>query len=120
MALPLTYHGRNLLARRTTTLLTLLVVAAVVATLAWILGFAAALSRSLRVTQDQHLILVLRHGATSESTSALPTEDFNKLSQVAEVARDPASGEPLVSPEMSVQVTCPRLRDGGRTQANVA
>ena len=120
MALPLAYHWRNLFARRNTTLLTVLVIAAVVATLAWITGFGFALLRSLRVASDEHLLIVMRRGSTSESSSALPVAEYNKLMQVRGVAVDPATGEPLISPETLVQVSLPRLRDRGRTEANVA
>lgn len=120
MALPLSYHYRHLLVRRTTTGLTVLVVAAVVSTLAWMLGFAAALGASLSVSSDRDKLIVLKPGATAESNSAIAIEDYNKLSQLADLARDPDSGDALLSPEMLVQVSLPRLRDAGRTRANVA
>ncbi len=120
MALPLGYHWGNLFVRRTTTVLTVLVVAAVVGALAWILGFAAALRGSLAVASDKYKVIVIRRGSSSESTSAIPPADFNKLTQLTGVARDPTTGQALLSPEMLVQVNLPRLRDGGRTAANVA
>jgi putative ABC transport system permease protein len=120
MALPLKYHWRHLWERRTSTLLTLLVVAAVVSTLVWMLGFAQALRRSLSMANDERKLIVLRRGATSETNSAIPVSDYNKLTQVAGLLRDPSSDRPLLSPEMVVQVSLPRLRDGGRTSANVA
>ena len=120
MALPFTYHWRNLFVRKTTTLLTVLVIAAVVGTLTWVLGFGAALTSSLAVAGDEQTIIVIRHGANSEGASAVPVADFNKLNQLADLARDPASDQPLLSPEMLVQVSLPRLRDRGRTSANVA
>ncbi len=119
MALPLTYHWRHLLVRRTTSLLTMAVVAAVVAALTWILGFAFALRTSLAVARDDHKLMVLRRGSTSESMSAIPVADYNKLIQVTGLARDP-NDIPLISPEMLVQVALPRQRDGGKTSANVA
>ncbi len=119
MALPLSYHWRSLLVRRTTTTLTVLVIAAVVGTLSWMLGFAAALESSLSVASDDRKLIVIRRGATSETTSALPVADYNKLNQLTDLARAPG-GDALLSPEMIVQVSLPRLRDGGRTQANVA
>lgn len=120
MGLPLTYHWRSLFVRKTTTLLTVLVVTAVVAVLAWMAGFAGALQGSLDVAGDPTKVIVLKRGATSESTSAIPVDDVGKLTQVGNVAEDPDSGEPLISPEVMVQVQLPRLRDGGKTIANVA
>jgi putative ABC transport system permease protein len=119
MALPLSYHWRNLLVRRTTTALTVLVIAVVVGVFVWMVSFAGAIDRTMSVASDPRKLIVLKQGATSESNSALPVDEFNKLSQIDEIARD-ADGRPLISPEMLLQVSLPRLRDGGRTSANVA
>jgi putative ABC transport system permease protein len=120
IALPLTYHWRNLFVRKTTTVLTVLVVTAVVGVFAWMAGFAQALDRSLSFASDSGKLIVLKRGATAEGNSAIPIEEFNRLAQLDEVARDPAGGGPLQSPEMLVQVSLPRVRDGGATHANVA
>jgi len=119
MSLPITYHWRNLFVRRSTTLLTVLVVAAVVAVFCWMLNFAAALRNSLAMANDTHKLIVLKRGATAESNSAIIVEDFNKLSQLNGVELDP-TGHAILSPEMVVQVLVPRVRDGGKTSANVA
>lgn len=120
MALPLTYHWRNLFVRKTTTLLTVLVIAIVVGVFSWMVGFAAAMERSLSVAADPHKLIVLKRGSTSESNSAVPVEDYNRLNQLTQVARNAQSGDPLFSPEMMVQVSLPRIRDGGKTSGNVA
>jgi putative ABC transport system permease protein len=120
MALTLTYHWRSLFVRKTTTVLTVFVVAAVVAVFVWMIGFAAALQRSLSVAGDREKVIVIRRGATAESNSAIPVDEVGKLTQIAELATDESTGEPSISPEMVVQVRLPRLSDGGRTQANVA
>ncbi|HEY3245263.1 MAG TPA: FtsX-like permease family protein [Phycisphaerae bacterium] len=119
MALPLSYNWRNLFVRKTTTLLTVLVIAAVAGVLTWMWGFAGALRRSLAVAGDPHTLIIIKNGATSESNSAVSIEDYNKLSQLSDIAHD-AAGEILQSPEMMVQVSLPRVRDQGRTFANVA
>ncbi|MEK6676668.1 MAG: ABC transporter permease [Planctomycetota bacterium] len=120
MALPFAYHARSLLVRKTTTALTILVVAAVVAVFAWMVGFASALQNSLSAAGDPQKLLVLRRGATAESNSAIPVDEMNKLNQLADLGRDSKDNEPLISPELMVQVSLPRIRDGGRTSANVA
>ncbi len=120
MALPLTYHWRNLFVRKTTTVLTVLVITLVVSVFAYMLGFAQSLDHALSVASDDHKLIILKSGATAESNSAIAVDDFNKLSQVSDVARDESTGQVLVSPEMMVQVSLPRVRDGGRTNANVA
>ena len=120
MAVSLSYHWRSLVARATTTTLTVLVIAAVVGTLGWMLAFAVAMRDSLSLACDERKLIVIGRGATSETTSTLSVEDFNKLNQLTELARDARTGAALLSPEMLVQVALPRLRDNGRTQANVA
>ncbi|MBI4719218.1 MAG: ABC transporter permease [Planctomycetes bacterium] len=119
MALPFSYHWRNLLVRKTTTGLNILVVAAVVGVFCWLIGFAGALHSSLATASDSRKLIVLKSGATSESNSAIRTDEYNKLNQIAEVERLPGSGAPLISPEMIVQVQLPRVRDQGTTRANV-
>ncbi len=120
MALPIQYHWRNLFVRKTTTVLTILVIAAVVGVFAWMLGFRSAINGALAVAGEREKIIVLKTGATAESNSAIPLDDYNKLAQVSGAIRDPATGQVLLSPEMIVQVSRPRLRDGGQTFANVA
>lgn len=120
MALPISYHYRNLWVRKTTTVLTLLVLAAVVGVLTWMLGFAGALRNSMSMASEDRKIIVIRRGSTAESNSAIPIDDYNQLSQVANVETSSTSGEPLISPEIMIQVSLPRLRDGGKTRANVA
>lgn len=119
MALPLVYNWRNLFVRKTTTVLTCLIIASVVAVFSWLLGFMWALHDSLSFADDRAKIIALKLGATSETNSAIPPEDYNKLSQLTGLATDP-TGEPLKSPEMVVQVSLPRLGDQSRTNANVA
>ncbi|MCZ6699288.1 MAG: ABC transporter permease [Planctomycetota bacterium] len=120
MALPLRYHWLNLFARKTTTLLTILVIAAVVGVFGWMMGFHAALRDSLSVAGDSRKLIVIKRGSTAESNSAVSPEEFNRLHQLSDVQVDPETGERLISPEMLVQVSLPRLRDGGATFANVA
>ena len=120
MALPVVYHWRNLFVRKTTTLLTVLVLAAVVGVFTWMIGFSDSLTRSLSTASDPKKIIILKRGATAESNSAIPVEEYGRLNQLTEVARDPKSNRPLLSPEMMVQVSLPRVRDGGKTWGNVA
>lgn len=120
MTMPIVYHWRSLFVRKTTTVLTVLVVAAVVGVFTWMFGFAQALSGSLAAAGDAQKIIVVKRGATSETNSALRADEAAKVNQVPGLAVDPATREPLTSPEMMVQISLPRLRDGGRTSANVA
>ncbi|MBI1825307.1 MAG: ABC transporter permease [Planctomycetes bacterium] len=120
MALPLKYHWRNLFVRKATTVLTILVIAAVIGVFTWVTGFNSALKSSLAVASDDRKILVLKRGSTSETNSAIPVDEYAKLNQLTEMARDPNSNEPLLSPEMMTQLSRPRIRDEGKTWGNIA
>ena len=77
----------------------------------------------MTVAGDERNIIVLRPGATSETNSAIRTDQVNKLKQLSEVARDPVTSEALISPEVMVQVNLPLKRvspsvDGGTEGAS--
>ncbi len=114
------YNYRHLLAHKTTSMMTMLVIAAVVGLACWLLSFSNALEASLAVAADETKIIILKQGSTSESNSSIPIEDFHRLDQLTDVARNPITGQALISPEMMVQAYLPRLRDGGKTNGNVA
>jgi putative ABC transport system permease protein len=120
MAISFSYHWRSLFVRKSTTVLTIVVVAAVTAVFVWMLSFSHALGDSLSMASDPRKLIILKRGATAESSSAIPVSDLGKLSQLPEAEVDPATGRALLSPESLVQVQLPRLRDGGRSAANVA
>src|SRR5512142_550682 len=87
MALPLYYNWRNLLARKVSTSLTFVVVGIVVFTLGLLLSFAAGIRHSLVTTGSRQNVLVLKPGATSESTSILKPDEYNRLAQTPGVER---------------------------------
>lgn len=118
MALPLSYNWRNLFVRKLSTALTFTVVSVVVLVLAVLLSFTAGIQASLNASGRADNLLVLKPGATAESTSILSPEEIAKLSQTPGVARD-AAGTPLLSPEMCVQASLPRRGPEALT-ANVA
>jgi len=135
MALPLTYNARHLLARRLSSGLTFLIVAVVVFVLALLLSFVAGIRAALGATGSPRNIIVLKPGATAESTSLIPLDDLGPLIQTPGLAAaEPVTGtsaaaelfttgrlrpgDPLLSPELAVQTMLPR-RTGG-APANVA
>ena len=117
MALPLSYNWRNLFVRKFSTGLTFLVVSVVVAVLALLLSFAEGINKSLMLTGSESNIIVLRTGATAESTSLINADQANRVVQAPGVVMD-RDGRPLVSLELCAQTTLPR-RDK-RGVANVA
>lgn len=118
MALPLYYNWRNLLRRKVSASLTFIVVAVLVLVLSVLLSFVAGIRASLASTGSPRNIIVLKPGATAESTSLLMQEDTNKLVQVPGLVSDPNLGQ-LISRELCVQTTLPRTAAGGGL-ANVA
>jgi putative ABC transport system permease protein len=118
MPLPLYYNWRNLLVRRVSTALTFVVVAVVVLVLVVLLSFAAGIRASLAASGTDDNLIVLKPGATAESTSLILPDEANRVYQTPGVARS-AAGQPLISQELCVQTSIPR-RDSAGTLANVA
>jgi putative ABC transport system permease protein len=99
MAIPLSYNLRNLVERRTTTVMTALGIALTVAVLLAVLALVEGLRTSLRATGNPLQVLVLRKGATSELVSVMTPEWFQDLKLRPAVARN-SRVEPLASLEM--------------------
>jgi len=112
------YNLRNLLARRLSTSLTLVVIAVMVFVLGILLSFAAGMQATLASTGSPLNIIVLKPGATAESTSIILPEEAAQLAQTPGLAND-ANGRPLLSRELCVQTDLPR-RNAARSAANVA
>jgi ABC-type lipoprotein release transport system permease subunit len=122
VTLPLYYNWRNLLARKLSTALTFTVVAVVVFVLALLLSFAAGIQASLVASGRPDNVIVLKPGATAESTSIIRPEEMARLVQTPRIAHatgPDAADTLLLSPELCVQTTIPR-QGAGRATANVA
>lgn len=118
MALPLYYNWRNMMRRKVSASLTFVVVAVLVLVLSVLLSFVAGIRASLAATGSSRNIIVLKPGATSESTSLLTQTDTNKLIQTPGIASTEELGA-LISHELCVQTTLARTL-AGSGQANVA
>lgn len=118
MALPLVYNWRNLFVRKSSTLLTFGVVALIVFVLTWALAFGEGLRDSLQSGGADDMLILIKPGATGESTSYIPLEEFRQLSQLPHVART-ADGEPACSGEVVTQTSLPR-RNNPSQQSLVA
>src|SRR5437762_5040992 len=99
MAIPIAYNFRNLIVRKTTTIMTALGIALTVAVLLAILAMLHGLRTALVSTPDPLHVLVLRKGANSELVSNFTREAFQTLKDKAGIARD-SSGNPLASLEL--------------------
>src|ERR1043166_2813548 len=87
MSLPLSYNWRNLFVRKLSTSLTLVVVGTVVALLTILLSFTEGIRQSLASAGSPLNIVVLKPGATSESTSIMRKAEIDQLVQTPGVAR---------------------------------
>ena len=99
MAIPISYNFRNLVERKTTTVMTALGIALTVAVLLAVLALVEGLRTSLAATGNPLHVLVMRKGSTSELVSVVTREWFQNLKLRAGVARN-SEGEPMASLEM--------------------
>jgi putative ABC transport system permease protein len=117
MKLPLTYNVRSVFVRWRSTLATVLCTALVVAVYVVIQSLAVGLEKSSRNTGDPRNLLVVRRGATAESTSQITPEQYRIIRYFKGIERD-ASGVPLASSDLSLVINVPRA-GGGEANAIV-
>src|SRR2546430_570622 len=98
MSIPLSYNLRNLVVRKTTTIMTALGIALTVAVLLAILSMAAGLRSTLSVSADPTHILIVRKGSDSELVSNFVRAQFQDLKFKPGIAAG-ADGQPLASLE---------------------
>ncbi len=99
MAIPASYNLRNLIVRKTTTIMTALGIALTVAVLLAVLALVAGLRSAFASTGDPRQILVMRKGSTAELNSGVTREVFQDMKFKPGIAPD-ASGQPMASLEM--------------------
>ncbi len=99
MAIPLTYNLRNLVVRKTTTIMTALGIALTVAVLIAVLALVEGLQTAFSVMGDPRNVLVMRKGGTAELNSVVTRPTFEELKAVPGIARA-ADGHPLASLEL--------------------
>jgi putative ABC transport system permease protein len=99
MAIPLTYNLRNLVVRKTTTLMTALGIGLTVAVLLAILALVGGLRSSLQASGNPLNVLVLRKGTNAELSSGVTQANFQDVKFKRGIAVS-SSGQPLASLEM--------------------
>lgn len=99
MAIPLSYNLRNLVVRKTTTLMTALGIALTVAVLLAILALVNGLRVTLSTSGDPLQVIVLRKGSTSELVSLFTRSQFQDLKFKPGIAAG-RDGQPLASLEV--------------------
>ena len=114
MAIPLKYNFRNLLVRRTTTLMTAFSITLTVAVFVVLMALAQGLQISLSATGQPLNVLIMREGAQSEATSSVTRDSLQVIKYLHGIAKTD-KGEPWVSPELIVLINLPRR---GETQGS--
>jgi putative ABC transport system permease protein len=99
MGIPISYNLRNLVVRRTTTIMTALGIGLTVAVLLAILALVNGLRSSLGATGDPLHVLVMRKGSTAELTSNFSRQSYQDIKLKPGIART-RSGEPAASLEL--------------------
>lgn len=114
--IPLSYNLRNLMVRKTTTIMTALGIGLTVAVLMGIGALVDGLTGALAVTGHPRNLILMRQGATSELVSAMPKEKFDIVKFMPWIEK--SGGEPMVSHEV-VSVTNLALRGDPLSVSNV-
>jgi len=108
MAIPVAYNFRNLVVRKTTTLMTALGIALTVAVLLAMMALLSGLRSTLSSSGDPLQILVMRKGSESELVSNFTREQFQDLKFKAGIARMP-DGDPMASLEVVTIINLPSV-----------
>jgi putative ABC transport system permease protein len=99
MKIPITYNIRNLIIRRTTTIMTALGIALTVAVLLSVFAMVEGLRTSLSATGHPLHILVTRKGSSAELNSSMTQEQFQTIKAKQGIASSPDGG-PMASLEL--------------------
>ncbi len=116
MALPIKYNVSNVFVRWRSTLATIVGVALVVAVYMLVQALAVGMEASSANSGTEGNLLVMRKGATAESSSQVTLAQVKTIQFLDGVARD-AAGKPLISADVLVLINLPRRGDGG--EANI-
>lgn len=108
MAIPLSYNIRNLVVRKTTTIMTAVGIALTVAVLLAVLALVAGLRSAFASTGDPLHVLVLRKGGNAELTSIVTQESFQVIKAFPGIAKGP-DRQPLASLEVVSVINLPNV-----------
>jgi ABC-type lipoprotein release transport system permease subunit len=118
MRVPFSYVARNLWVRRLTTALTAGGMALVVFVFAAVLMLDAGLKATLVATGSENNVLFIRKGAETEVQSGVARDQAALIESLPQIART-AGGEPLVSKEVVVLNSLPKIEGGKRTNVPI-
>jgi putative ABC transport system permease protein len=106
MAIPVSYNIRNLVVRKTTTVMTAIGIAMTVAVLLAVLALGEGLRTAFAAAGNPLNVLILRKGGTSELTSAMSQESFQVIKSYPGIAKG-ADGQPQASLELVTVINLP-------------
>jgi putative ABC transport system permease protein len=106
MAIPISYNVRNLIVRKTTTLMTAAGIAMTVAVLLAVMGLVSGLRSAFGATGDPLHVLVMRKGGNAELTSLLTQAQFQVIKTFPGIATG-RDGQPMASLEVVTITTIP-------------
>src|SRR5207253_10262683 len=115
MALPIKYNVANVFIRWRSTVSTIVGIAMVVAVAILVQALAVGLKKSAAQTGVEGNLLIMRKGATAESSSQVTVAQVKNIQYLAGIAQD-SEGKPLISADVLVLINLPR-RSGG--EANI-
>lgn len=118
MAIPISYNIRNLVVRKTSTIMTALGIALTVAVLLAVLALVEGLRTAFKATSNPAHVLVTRKGATSELVSSVSRTTFQEMKFKPGIARS-KSGEPMASLEMVTVIAIPTPDNPSGVNINV-
>ncbi|HTS50182.1 MAG TPA: ABC transporter permease [Bryobacteraceae bacterium] len=107
MAIPVSYNLRNLVVRKTTTIMTALGITLTVAVLLSVLALVNGLQTAFQSSGNPLQILVMRKGSNAELSSAITREVYQDLKSMPGIARD--GGQPMASLEMVTVINLPSV-----------
>src|SRR5258708_3641362 len=99
MAIPLAYNLRNLIVRKTTTIMTALGIALTVAVLLAMMAMITGLRTSLTSSGDPLHVLVMRKGSGAELVSIMSPQSYQDIKFKPWIARG-SNGQPQASREI--------------------
>ena len=118
MAIPVAYNLRNLVVRKTTTIMTALGIALTVAVLLAVLALVNGLRTTLASSGDPLQIVVMRKGSESEIVSNFTRTQFQDLKFKPGIATG-ANGQPLASLEVITVINLSSTDTGEGTNVTV-
>lgn len=116
MAVPISYNVRNLMVRKTTTLMTAAGIALTIAVLLATLGLVHGLRAAFESSGDPLHVMVLRKGGNAELTSLLTQQQFSVVKSFRGIAAA-SDGQPMASLEVVSVIDVPNK--GNPEGANV-